>query len=544
MEVDFNKLPGYNRLFTDYIYDFKIISAFYEHGYEDADSFKDAIGKRKNLYSVNRAEISRILTEQNKSFNSSEKAFDNISKLKTDNTFTVVTGQQIGLLTGNYYTIIKAINAIQLSYFLSEKFQDYNFIPVFWLECEDHDFPEINNINIFDKNNNPVNLRYFTGGEEKEKYVQPTGTILADENIEPFINNLFGNLLQTEFSELLLDYSRRAYRNGIDLKTSFARFLNYILKEKGLVFIDPSDKEIKKLLIPVFERELNTYPQGCELMIDTSAKLEVQYEPQIKPKPVNIFYICENGRYLLEPSPGNSFSLKNARKKFDRQYIMNDLYSHPENFSPNVALRPICQDFILPSVSYIGGPSEVAYFAQLKPLYRFFNNSMPVIFPRTSVTIIENRIQNFLLKFDISFEELFDEHTVTNKIMKSVNEINVDDILSSFTGSFNGLVYETGNQIRSIDKNLETLFQNKSAKFLESLGNVKQKIIETQIKQNESTVKKLKSIISNVYPNNNLQERHINIVYFLNKYGPDFFDLLFKDIKLFVKGHQNILVNS
>ncbi|MBN1633455.1 MAG: bacillithiol biosynthesis cysteine-adding enzyme BshC [Ignavibacteria bacterium] len=543
MEVNYKKLPGFSRLFTDYIYDFNLISAFYEHKYDDINSFVNAIEKRKNHYSIDRGDITRILTEQNKSFNSSKKAFENISKLKSKNTFVVVTGQQIGILTGNYYTILKAVNAIQLSEFLSKKFHDYDFVPVFWLECEDHDFSEINNINIFDKDNNPANLKYFEGGEEKEKYLQPVGTIIADEYIETFINNLFNNLIQTEFTESLSDYSKRAYRSGIDLKTSFARFLNYILKEKGLVFIDPSDKEIKKLLIPVFEKELNTYPQGCELMIDTSAKLEVQYEPQIKPKPVNLFYIYENSRYLLEPSQSNAFSLKNARKKFEKQFIMDNLYEHPEYFSPNVALRPVCQDFLLPSVSYIGGPSEVAYFAQLKSFYRFFNNSIPLIFPRTSVTIIESRIQNFLLKYDIAFEELFNVNEVTKKIMKSVTEINVDDVFSSFIGSFNGLVYETGDQIRRIDKNLETLFQNKSAKFLESLGSVKNKITETQIKQNENTVKKLKSIISNVYPDGYLQERHINIIYFLNKYGPEFIETLFEKIDLFAKGHQNILVN-
>ena len=544
MEIDYNKLPGFNRLFTDYIYDFNTISAFFEHKYDEAQSFYNAATKRKSLYSVNRNDLSGILNEQNKSFNSSEKAFANISKLKSENTFAVVTGQQIGLLTGNIYTIIKAINAVQLSEFLSDKFPEYEFIPVFWLECEDHDYPEINNINVFDKNNNPVNLKYYAGGGEKEKYVQPVGTIIADENIGKFMDDMFENLLRTEFSGDLKYYSMRAYTEGIDLKTSFARFLNYILKDKGLVFIDPSDKEIKRILLPVFEQELTSYPDGCELMIDTSAKLELQYEPQMKPKPVNIFYIFENGRYLLEPSQGNSLSLKNLRKKFEKQFIMEELHAHPENFSPNVALRPVCQDFVLPTAVYIGGPSEIAYFAQLKSFYGFFNNSMPVIFPRTSLTVIEKRINNFLLKFDISFEELFDEHTVTVKIMKNINEINVDDVFSSFTGSFNGLIYETGNEIRNIDKNLEVLFRNKSVKFLESLSPVKNKITEVQIKQNENTVSKLKSIVSNVYPENNLQERHINIIYFLNKYGPGFIDVLYNEIDLFAKGHQNILINQ
>ena len=543
MDIPYSKLPGYNQLFIDYINDYNAVSQFYEYNYNDINSFRQSIEERHQIYKIDRNKITNILTDQNKSFNSSVKAFENISKLKSDNTFAIVTGQQIGLLTGNYYTIIKAINAIQLSDFLSEKLPEYNFVPVFWLECDDHDFLEINNINIFDKNNNIVNLKYFEKGIEKEKYNQPVGTIIADETIELLINDIFNNLLPTEFSDELSEYSKRIYKNGLDLKTSFGRFLNFVLKDSGLILLDPTDKEIKKMLLPVFEKELNTFPQSCELMIDISDKLELRYEPQIKPKPVNLFYLYENGRYLIEPTSGNSFSLKNTRQKFDKEYIMDNLYSHPENFSPNVALRPVCEDYILPTAAYIGGPSEVSYFAQLKHLYRFFNNKMPVIFPRTSVTVIENRIQNFLLKYDISFEQLFDEHLATNKIMKSLNTVDVEDIFSAFAGSFNGLVYETGNSIRNIDKNIEILFRNKSAKFIESLDNVKKKLSDTQIAQNENTIKKLKSIISNVYPDNYFQERYINIVYFINKYGNNIINTLNKNINLFAKGHQNILVS-
>ena len=544
MDIPYNKLPGYNQLFIDYINDYDIVSQFYEYNFNDINSFKKSIEERHRIYKIDRKEISKILAYQNKSFNSSGKAFENIEKLNSENTFAVVTGQQIGLLTGNYYTIIKAVNAIQLSDFLSEKMPEYNFVPVFWLECDDHDFLEINNINIFDKNNEIVNLKYFEKGTEKEKYIQPVGTIIADETMELLINEIFLNLLPSEFSDELSEYTKRIYKAGLDLKTSFGRYLNYLLKDGGLILLDPTDKEIKKKLLPVFEKELNTFPHSCELMIDASDKLELRYEPQIKPKPVNLFYLYENGRYLIEPTQGYSFSLKNTRQKFEKEYIMDNLYSHPENFSPNVALRPVCQDYILPTVAYIGGPSEVSYFAQLKSLYRFFNTKMPVIFPRTSVTIIENRIHNFLLKYDISFDQLFDEHLVTNKIMKSLNAVDVEDIFSAFSGSFNGLVYETGNRIRSIDKNLEILFRNKSAKFTESLDSVKKKLSDTQIAQNENTIKKLKSIISNVCPDNYLQERYINIIYFINKYGNNIINKLFKDINLFAKGHQNILISS
>jgi len=544
MEIDFNKIPGFSQLFIDYVNDFNSVKDFYNFRYDNIDSYKSAINRRESLYEVDRNEISFILMSQNKFFNSSEKSFANIEKLKNKNTFAVVTGQQIGLFTGNYYTVIKALNTVQLADFLSEKFPEYNFVPIFWLECEDHDFLEINNINILNVNNLPVNLKYFENGQEKEKYTQPTGTIVTDKKITEFVESLFENLIGTEFSAGIKNFALRAYKSGLDLKTSFGRFINYILKDKGLILLDPSDRDIKKLLVPIFRKELQTYPKSCEIMIDTSVMLEQRYEPQIKPKPLNLFYIYKNNRYLLEPLPERIVMLKNTRQKFTQEELIEQLGLQPEKFSPNVTLRPICQDYLLPTIAYVGGPSEISYFAQLKGIYSFYGNEMPVIFPRTSVTIIENRIKNFLLKFEIDIEELYDEYTVTNKLMNQINEINIEDLFSGFTGTFNGLIYETGESIRNIDKNIETLFRNKALKFIESLDSVKKKLIESRNKQNENKILKLKTIISGVYPEKILQERYINIVYFLNKYGNDIIEILFKNINIFSKNHQNILLNN
>ncbi len=542
MNIPFTSLPGYNDLFIDYINNFEKVSDYYSFS-PDNHGILNSINSKKETYNngyINREELSEILKVQNKFFNSGETTFLNIELLKEENTFAVVTGQQIGLLSGNFYTILKALNAVQLSRSLSAKYPEYKFVPVFWLEADDHDFLEINNINVYNKNNEIVNHKYFEKGVEKERYLTPTGRIVLDEHIETFKQNLKDSLLPTEFTDELFEFINRSYKEGIDLITAFARFFNYAAGDKGIIFCDPTNKDIKKLLIPVFEKELNTYPQSCEMIVNTSADIELnEYEPQVKPRSINLFYAHNNNRHSIEIKE-DKFSLKHTRQKFEKEEFFNLLYSNPENFSPNVILRPICQDILLPTIAYVGGPSEVAYFAQFKDVYNFFGMEVPVVYPRTSVTIMEKRVETFLEKFEIGFEELFDEERVAIKLLGKVNEVNLEELFSNFTDELNAIIYTYSNKLNEVDKNLMVNLQNKYDKFIENVNFSKQKFVESQIKQNDSTGTKLTSVLSSVYPHQVPQERYINIAYFLNKYGFGFINDLYTTLDLNKFSHQVI----
>jgi bacillithiol synthase len=546
MNVPYTSLPGYNDLFIDYINNYDKVSKFYDFPFDSQGLFNSIITKKESYNSgkVSRLELAELLKTQNKFFNSGESTFLNIEFLKDPDTFAIVTGQQIGMLTGNLYTIIKALNAVQLSRSLSAKYPEFKFVPVFWLEADDHDFLEINNINIFDKANNVANVKYFEKGVEKERYLMPTGRIVLDEHIETFKQSLKDLLLPTDFTEQLFDYINRSYKEGIDLLTAFARFFNYIAGDTGIIFCNPTDKEIKRMMIPVFEKELVTYPQTCEMIINTSAELEIEnYEPQAKPRSINLFYTYNNSRHLIEYKE-DKLSLRHTRQKFEKEELFGLLYSNPENFSPNVILRPVCQDYLLPTIAYIGGPSEVAYFAQFKDVYRFYEINVPVIYPRTSVTLIEKRVESFLEKFDIGFEELFDAESAARKLLGKVNEVNLEDIFTNFIDDLNAVVYTYGLKLDDVDKNLMVNLRNKYDKFIENLGFSKDKFVESQIKQNDSTGSKLNSVVTSVFPDNVPQERYINIVYFLNKYGFGFINELFETIELNKLAHQVISLSA
>ncbi|MEP7145955.1 MAG: bacillithiol biosynthesis cysteine-adding enzyme BshC, partial [bacterium] len=308
----------------------------------------------------------------------------------------------------------------------------------------------------------------------------------------------------------------------------------------GLIFIDPSDKEIKEILKPVFLKELETSPQVCEKVIHTSVELEVNYSVQVKPKAINLFYIHDGNRYLLEPRENDIYALKHSRQKFTKEELFSILESNPERFSWNVVTRPISQDYLLPTVAYIGGPSEVSYFAQFKDVYKFFNMPMPVIYPRTSITILESRVKTFLEKHNLKFNELFYEKDLNKKLIRSTSEVSADQIFSDLKDELTGVFYSYEKELSRIDVTQTESLKKRNKQFIDSLEMTKDKFTNAQARQNEVLSGQLQKVLLSVFPNDTLQEREINITYFLNKYGPEFIDYLIDELKVDVFEHQLI----
>ena len=544
MSIPYNSLPSYSDLFLKYIENFGSIRKYFEYDYSSDEEFLKCIELKKQTYSQNRnffrSDVCEILKDQNIKFGSGEKTLENIDLLSDQDTFAVVTGQQLGFLSGPYYTILKAINTIQLSGKLNIKFPGYKFVPVFWLEADDHDFTEINNISIISKENELKNLKYFEKGQESEKYLKPAGNIILDEYIEAFIIDLQSSFNKTDFTDSLFEIIRNTYRQGIDLKAAFAGFMNSLLINKGLIFIDPTDIRIKTFLKPVFEKELNTFPQACEKVINTSVELEENFTVQVKPKPINLFYIHEGNRYLLEPREDDIFALKHSRQKFSKEELFGFLESNPERFSWNVVTRPICQDYILPTVAYIGGPSEISYFAQFRDVYNFFGMNMPVIYPRTSVTVLESRVKGFLEKYNVKFNELFYEKDLSKKLLKENSVVSADEIFSEMKEELTGIFYTYEKELSRIDANQTESFTKRNRQFLDSLDIARDKFTAFQTKQSEVLSNQFQKVLLFVFPDNTLQERVLNITYFINKYGFDFIDMLMKDISVDDFSHQII----
>lgn len=554
-KVPFNKLPTFQKLFLDYISpdeeEFGKISGFFHASYRDNEEIFKVIDGKSHNYNAGRYfdknTLIDILKRQNVTFGASEQTAANIELLADENTFAVVTGQQVGLYSGNFYTILKTITAIKLAADLKTRFPQFNFVPVFWLESEDHDLEEADHIQLINRQNEIVRVGYKEPEAEVEdttikKNLAPVGSIKFDEEINRINEELKNALIDTDFKEKIFQKIIEYYKEGSCFKDSFSMFLNWLFSDYGLIFIDCSDKEIKKLLTPVFEKELNTSPKMCEAIIHTSAELEKNYDLQVKPKVINLFFIHNGNRLLIEPRDNNRFALKNSKRRFEQEELMNILFENPELFSPNVVLRPLCQDYLLPTVAYIGGPSEISYFAQLKPAYEHYDITMPVIYPRVSATVLENKVNKFLKNFDVKFEEIFDNKLLISKVVDKLSEIKIDDEMTKIEDELGRIFYDLKNVTAKVDKTLLNTVDSMKEKLMSGIETFKGKMINAQAKKSETTTSQIDKVTNNIFPLGSLQERVINVTYFLNKYNVAFIKKLFDELDVTSFEHQVIEV--
>jgi len=278
----------------------------------------------------------------------------------------------------------------------------------------------------------------------------------------------------------------------------------------------------------------------CEAIINTSAELEKKYDLQVKPKVINLFFIHNGNRLLIEPRDNNRYALKNSKRRFEHDELLNILFEQPELFSPNVVLRPICQDYLLPTIAYVGGPAEISYFAQLKPAYEHYDLTMPIIYPRASITILENKINKFLKNYDVKFEDIFHHKRLVTKVVDKLSEIKIDDEMAKTQDDFNSIFYDLKHITSEIDKTLNNSVDSIKEKLFQNLEQLKSKLINAQAQKSETTTSQIDKVTNNIYPNYTLQERAINVTYFLNKYDDMFIRKLFDEIDIDLLQHQVI----
>jgi bacillithiol biosynthesis cysteine-adding enzyme BshC len=274
--------------------------------------------------------------------------------------------------------------------------------------------------------------------------------------------------------------------------------------------------------------------------VHVSATLEELYHAQVKVRPVNLFLRVDDGRYSIEPVE-NEYRLRRKRKSFTQEQLLELLENEPEKFSPNVLLRPICQDYLLPTAFYIGGPSEISYFAQIKPLYEFYNVAYPMIYPRSSATILENVISNSLEKYSVNINDVFmDVESVKKKIINSVEESSIDEMFDGITNQVEVTFDQLKEKLFDIDKTIADSSNRYRDKIFSSINELKSKAEKAQQKKYEVTLRQIDRAAVNLFPNSNLQEREINFIYFANKYGDEFLKKIFDELQINKFEHQVI----
>lgn len=537
MLIDFSEIPGTSKLFLDYINDFEKVEKYYRINFRNEEAYTSLFEKITARNNTNKTDLIEIIKGYYKKFTPSDKTKQNIELLNDDKTIAVFTGQQIGILGGPLYTFYKIFTAVKLSEYLSSKFTQYNFVPVFWMAGDDHDFEEISYVNIVNKENELSKIIYSDGFEPQFNRGS-VGDLNFLNSIKEFKDKVMSEIRETEFSKNFFELIDNILIPGLPLKESFFNLLYQIFDDTGLIIFNPQDPEVKKLLKPIFKKEITDFKDHTKQLLLESAELDESYHAQVKIKPINLFMSDESGRNLIEPIE-DEFKLKGKRKRITREELLNKIEKEPEKFSANVLLRPICEDYLFPTGFYIGGPGEISYYAQVIPLYKKFNLQHPIIFPRASATIIEKNIAKILIKYNFSTIDFFKEKDqLKEDLIKSVSNFNLDNDFNLAEQSISESLNLLSTSISKVDNNLKNLTETTKGKLLHQLNVLKEKSKKAQEQRFDAALRQITKAQNLIYPNENLQERELTIINFINKYGFDFFDWLYNELDIAEFKHQ------
>jgi len=533
------RLPHLSRLADDYFHDFGKVREFFDGDFRDAAAYERQT-ERTRARRIPRDELAAILREQNQSYGCGPRTLGHIESMEREQACAVVTGQQAGLFSGPLYTIYKALTAIKLAERLSRNGPG-KCVPVFWLASDDHDLAEIDHIVLLDKDNRleEVRCRMPSG-----KLKVPASALVLPPEIADCLRRLADLTQESEFKADIIAALSEAYRPGRGWVEAFARWMTRLFQSHGLIFIDASHPCLKEMGAEVFYREITEESAATPPALVASQRLrDAGYEIQIHLHAgiLNIFY-AERARRSVQWD-GHAFEIKDPRETRSKEDLLALAKEKPFLFSPNVLLRSIYQDTLLPTVAYVGGPGEIAYFAQMKGVYEKFGLPMPVIYPRKSLTVVERKIDRILAKYHLEIPDLWGG---ADGIIRSLGESGVPKSLGeglSLTASHLEQDFEPLIQdVAAFEPTLKESALLARGKMVQQLQFLEKKIVRAAKKQNDIAVGQIRKAGDHLYPNGHLQERVFNIVPYLLKYGPAFVDKLAEAINIDEYDHQILTI--
>ncbi len=521
-------IKGRSRLFSAYITDYPRLADYYAGDWREDSSYK-AVAQKLTASPVDRRILVDVLEEQNANWENGTLA----AQLRDPDSLAVVTGQQVGIFGGPLYTFYKALSAVRLAERLT-RMLSRPVIPVFWIEGGDHDLDEVRQISLIG-----TKIWYEGHRPPDTGNLGSVGSLVFNADMDRVRADLIGHLPGSEFRDQVLGNYYSAYRQGITFTDAFAHTLKSLLGRGTMVFMNPEDCRLKELTAPLLRRELREYAITYTALKTTSDTLENSYHAQVHVRPGNVFRLRGSLRESLHPGS------EGYRPQFSEAELIPIDQIHkipPCSLSPNVVMRPLVQDSLLPTVAYVAGPGEVAYFAQLKALYRWAKRPMPIIFPRASLTIIEPRIAKLMERHALTVEELADE----------ISELMRRRVLE---GSEFAQAFDTAGQmldacadgvrpaVTQVDVTLRPTVEATLAQWRKALAKLRQRTERAEKRHHEQLMTQIEHCKAALYPNGNVQERELPALYYLTKYGDSFVEQVRSQLRIDHDGaHQSLML--
>lgn len=504
--IDYSKHKLIPPIVSDYISGSDFLKPFYTYP-PSADSVSSII-KDKSEEKIDRLLLVEVLTKQYSSLKKNDKVEKNISLLSSEKTFTVTTGHQLNLFTGPLYFIYKILTTIQLAEQFSKNFPEYNFVPFYWMASEDHDFKEINHIHLFGE-------KFEWSGAGAKNFGGPSGK-LGTQGISSLLEIVRKKIEKENGSEKVIELLNNAYSKHDNLADATRFLVNELFGKYGLVVIDANDRQLKKKFIEVVKDDLANH-SAYNLVSETSKQLAEKYEVQVHPREINLFYMTDSSRERI--TGGVEKHLK-------------ELESSLENFSPNVVLRALYQEMLLPNIAVVGGPAEIAYWLQYKKMFEHLNVNFPMLIPRKSFMWIDEKSTGVMRKLKIRAEDIFNsaDELISSYIAHiTMNRISLEKEEQKIFDAFE----ELAKKISDTDPTLEAFVEAERDKLLDAIEKVELKFIKAEKIKHDVSIQKIKKLKEKLFPGGVLQERYENFIPFYLKHQEDFFETLLNNGDVF-----------
>jgi bacillithiol biosynthesis cysteine-adding enzyme BshC len=537
VSLPYSRVPKSSKLLVDYLEHYEKVGRFYD-GSPFLPETYDRLRQQLHGFQTDRGTLVNVLLEQNKAFGAGEQTMENIRRLSDPETLAVVTGQQVGLFSGPAFTLYKALTAIRLSQTLNAR--GVKTVPVFWLASEDHDLEEV--AQAYTLNDDYEAIHLHDPGDRPAPQ-SPVGRVKLTGAIFEQINRLESLLPAGDGGEQLLEDLRAAYQPGVTWSESFARFLTRLFGRWGVVLLDPMDEAIHRLAAPIYQEALRHADVLRSRLQARSAELvKAGYHAQV--------HIAEDSTLLFAERQGNRLPVHRSRVDGRRFSIgdgqlasLEDLESEiedrPLNFSPNVLLRPVVQDTLLPTIAYVAGPSELAYLGQAQVLYSTFARPVPAVFPRCGFTLVDRRIERWMEKYGVAVDDVWQgkEH-LTQLIASTAFAEGWSERFDQMQLDMAQLLSRLRKDIEVLDPTLMDALNHAEEKMQHQIERLKGKLTRSALNRSEVLARHEQALLRSIVPEKELQERLLSGVYFLGRAGYGLLELLLEQIPADSSGHN------
>ena len=536
--LSFDRIPHQTRLFLDYLRDPTALGEFYPSAVRFHHELPSRAGEVLAAHTTDRNALCDALQDMNASWGAGEATLQNIQLLREADSVAVVSGQQAGLFSGPLYTIYKALSAVKLAGCLSQR--KTKAVPVFWIATEDHDFPEVAKAEFIGRDCRLADVEVTSGLHQEG---QPVGRVVIDDSVNGVLDKLFSILPVSEFTPDLETVLRDAWRPGRGYGEAFARMMTSLLGRHGLVLLDPLDARLKALAAPLYARAaLRAHDIATAIEVRSRRLVEAGYHAQVTANENSfpLFLHDEAGaRHAVTRTADGKYATKQNGQSYAAAELSEMALAQPARFSPNVTLRAVVQDFLLPTIAYYGGAAEVAYFAQTAEVYRLLERPTTPILPRSSLTMIESHTGRVLERYGLTLEDLFaGPESVLKRVVEEYLGADTAKSFVSTEETVNQQLDELREKLRSIDPTLADALETGRRKINYQLEGLRTRFHRAQMARDEAAQRQLLRAFEQLYPNKDLQERHINITSLLARHGRYVIDWIYNAINIGSDEHQ------